>query len=138
MGLAERRAIKDFQDNVLPGWHKKINDAAGIEVPLEIDWESLGIEDETHLYNECWPKVFFVPLVEAFKSVARDDMGKEALREGLKKVIVKHNPDVYSGDTGSYAIFKAGVLALEHAAHSNVDYVDDRVKGISVALEKGL
>jgi hypothetical protein len=138
MGLAERRAIKEFQDNLLPALRQQINDAAGFEVPLEVDWDSLGIPEETHLYNECWPKVFFVPLAAAFKSVARDDMGKEALREGLKKVTVKHNPDVYSGDTGSYAIFKAGVLALEHAAHSNVDYVDDRVKGICVALEKGL
>lgn len=137
MGLAERRAVKDFQDNVFPGWHKKINDAAGIQVLLEIDWESLGIAEETHLYNECWPKVYFVPLVDALTEIARDDIGKEALREGLKKITIKHNPDVYYGDTG-YASFKAGVLSLEHAAHTNVDQVEDRTKGLRAALEKGL
>jgi hypothetical protein len=139
MGLAERRAVKDFQDNHFPSLARKISDAAGFDVPIEVDWESLAIEGESHLYIDSWPKVFFQPLAEAFQSIARDDMGKEALKAGLKKITIKHNSNVYYGDEGyGYAAFKGGVLMLEHAAHTNVDNVQDRTKGIVTVVEKAL
>ena len=138
MGLAERRGLKDFQENHFPKWQTKIDEAAQMDVLLEVDWASLAIEDESHLYVENWPLVYFEPLLNALKSVARDDLGRQALAEGLKKVTITHDPEVYSGDTGLYATFQDGVLALRHAAHTNVDNVKDRTEGIVTALEKSL
>jgi hypothetical protein len=139
MGLAERRAIKDIQDNHLPQWQSQINEAAGFTVPLEIDWDSLAIDDETHLYAECWPQVYVDPTVAALASVARDDLGKEALSAGLKKITVKHNADISSASPGlGFATFADGVLALEHAAHTNVSNIDERTVGITAILEKAL
>lgn len=139
MGLAERRVAKEFQDTAFPQWKQKIDAALGFDVPVEIDWTSLQLEGESHLYAECWPKVFFEPLVDALANVARDDMGKEALKGSLKKITIKHNPDVYYGDDGyGYATWDAGTLAIQHAAHTNVDNVADRTKGIVTALEKNL
>ncbi|MBP6633819.1 MAG: hypothetical protein KA297_30655 [Kofleriaceae bacterium] len=139
MGLAERRAVKDFQDNHFPGWQDKIRAAAGFPVALEVDWASLAIEGESHLYAECWPKVFFQPLVDGLATVTRDAMGKEALGAGLKQITVKHNPEVRYGDEGyGYATFAGGTLAIQHAAHTNVDDVDARTKGLVTVLEKGL
>ncbi len=139
MGLAERRAIKDIQDNHLPTWQSRINEAAGFEVPLEMDLDSLAIDDESHLYAECWPQVYIDPTVAALTSITRDDLGKQALSAGLKKITIKHNADIYYGTPGyGFATLTDGVLALEHAAHTNVSSVDDRTEGITSALEKGL
>ncbi|MBP8805248.1 MAG: hypothetical protein KBG48_09470 [Kofleriaceae bacterium] len=139
MGLAERRAVKDFQDNHFPGWQERIHAAAGFAVPVEVDWTSLAIDGEAHLYAECWPKVYFEPLVDGLTDVTRDDMGREALAAGLKQITIKHNPSVIYGDEGyGYATFAGGVLSLEHATHTNVDDVAPRTKGVIRALEKGL
>jgi hypothetical protein len=139
MGLAERRAVKEFQDTVFPQWKQNIDAALGFDVPVDVDWTSLQIEGETHLYGECWPKVFFEPLVAALANVGRDDMGKEALKSSLKKITIKHNPDVcYGSDGYGFATWDQGTLALQHAAHTNVDSVADRTQGIVTTLEKNL
>jgi hypothetical protein len=138
MGLAERRVIQDIKDNHFPKWQATVNEAAGYELPLEMDWDSLAIPEEQHLYLELWPQVFVDPLVAALKDVGRDDLGEHALKTGLKKVTVKHNPDIYYGDVDRYATFANGVLALAHAAHTNVNDVEQRTEGITKALERGL
>jgi hypothetical protein len=139
MGLAERRAVKDFQDNLFPALQDKIHAAAGFAVPIEVDWASLTIDGESHLYAESWPKVFFTPLADGLANIARDDMGKEALATGLKKITVRHNPDVYYGDEGyGFAALADGTLAIQHAAHTNVDDVESRTKGLVAVLEKAL
>jgi hypothetical protein len=138
MGLAERRAVQDIKDNHYPAWEKSIHEAAGFAVPVEMDWDSLAIPNETHLYLEAWPMVFIEPTVAALKDVARDDLGQHALKEGLKKITIKHNHDIYSGDVGRFVSFDEGVLALQHAAHTNINDVSDRTAGIVKALESGL
>ena len=83
--------------------------------------------------------MFFQPLVDGLATVTRDAMGKEALGAGLKQITVKHNPEVRYGDEGyGYATFAGGTLAIQHAAHTNVDDVDARTKGLVTVLEKGL
>lgn len=139
MGLAERRAVKEFQDTQFPTWVKKIQSAVGFDVPVEVDWNSLQIEGESHLYNDSWPKVYFEPLAEGLASITRDDLGKEAVKSALKKITVKHNPNVYYGDDGyGYAKLEGGTLAIEHAAHTNVDDVASRTNGLVKSLEKAL
>ena len=136
MGLAERRAIKDFQDNRYPELKKQIDGAAGFDVAVEVKWETLAKEGEAHLYAECLPKVFFQPLVEALQSVGADQMGKDALREGLKKVILRNTAGNYYGDTA--VSFASGELVIDHDPVTNVDDIADRARAIRKALEKGL
>lgn len=50
MGLAERRAIKDFQDNHLPKLQAEIHKAAGFPVPIEVTWDQLATEGQSHLF----------------------------------------------------------------------------------------
>src|SRR3954462_2343928 len=76
MGLAERRAAKEFETKRFPQLKKDIDDAAGFEVPVTVAWDTLAKEGEAHLYDDCWPKVYFQPLVAAFKGITIDDMGK--------------------------------------------------------------
>lgn len=135
MGLAERRAIKTFQDTKLPELQKAIDDAAGTQVELDIDWDSITEPDYAHLYDEAFSKVYFQPLARALEAIAIDDMGKEALASGLKKVRI-----CYSGDSTGVAgfTFEGGVLLLDHSPVSNLDYGQERVDAIVRLLERGL
>jgi hypothetical protein len=136
MGLAERRASKAFQDNHFPVFQKKITDAVGFEVPIEVNWESLALEDESHLYDECWPKVYFEPLIEGLKAIGRDDMGKEALQSSLKKIMIQNTTGAYYGDR--WASFENGVLTLDHLPTTNADSIQERTDGLVQTLEKKL
>jgi hypothetical protein len=136
MGLAERRAAKQFETSQFPQLKKKIDEAAHFEVPVEVKWETLATEGSSHLYEECWPKVYFKPLADAFSAICIDDMGRDALKGSLKKVIIQNTQDVsYS----SYMVsFVDGVLTLDHLPTTNVDDVDDRKKAIQTKLESAL
>ncbi len=136
MGLAERRAAKDFQDNHLPQLQAQIDQAAKMPVFLEIDWQSLMPEDQAHILVECWQKVYFEPLIAALSSIARDELGAEALKQGLKKVVIKNQEGIYYGDR--WASFADGVLTLDHLPTSNIGDVYDRTNGLVKVLEKGL
>lgn len=131
MGLAERRAIKAFQDNLFPGLKKAIDEAAGFEVTVEVDWPTLAEDDYSHMYDEALPKVYFQPVAEAFKGICIDDMGRDALKEGLEKVVIRH-----SGN--KELSFKDGVLTVDHPPIANADYWEERRDTLQKALEKAL
>jgi hypothetical protein len=131
MGLAERRAAKAFQDNKYPKLKQEIDAAAGFEVPIEVKWDTLATESYADLYEEAFPKVFFRPLIDAIKAVCVDDLGKEALKDGLKKIII--------ADEGCSSVtFQAGTLSISYYAVTNLDYGADRKREIQQTLEKGL
>lgn len=136
MGLAERRATKDFQDNHLPALTAEIHAVAGFDVPIEIKWEQLAKDGYADSYVENWKKVYFQPLVGALKNIAIDDLGKDALKAGLKQIVLGNTKDLYTAD---YAVsFENGVATIDHDPMSNVDYVDDRTAALTKVLEKGL
>ncbi len=136
MGLAERRAVKEFEEKRFPQLKKDIDQAAGFEVPVTVHWDTLAKEGMSHLYDGCWPKVYFQPLVEAFKAITFDDMGKEALKASLKKIEIQSR----SGNSSSrrVASFDNGTLLLDHEPHTNVDDIKDRTKAIRELLESKL
>ena len=135
MGLAERRAIKDFQDNHLAKLQAEINKAAGFDVPLEVNWDQLAVEGSSHLYIEAWPEIFFKPVIEALSQIGRDDMGKDALKTGLKKIEFRNASGYYSP---TYAItFESGTLKIDHEL-SNVGDTSDRTKTAIELMEKSL
>lgn len=136
MGLAERRAAKNFETNLFPGFLKQIHEAAGFAVPVEIAWDTLAADEQAHLYEESWPKVYFHPLIAALKAIAVDDMGKEALQGGLKKVVIRNQAD--NSSYMYWASFEGGALTLDHKPTTNIDDVEQRTDSLREALEKGL
>ncbi|WP_223644072.1 hypothetical protein [Corallococcus sp. EGB] len=136
MGLAERRAAKEFETKRFPQFKKDIDEAAGFEVPVTVAWDTLTLEGESHLYDECWPKVYFVPLIEALKGITIDDMGKEALKSSLKKIEIQNRAD--TGNASRIASFENGTLLLDNNPHTNVDEVTERTKAIQSLLESKL
>lgn len=61
MGLAERRALKAFQDERYPALKLEMDAAAHKNVLMEIDWDSLAVEDYADSYSDFFHKVYFLP-----------------------------------------------------------------------------
>jgi hypothetical protein len=131
MGLAERRAVKAFSEGKYLQLKQEIDTAAGFDVPIEVNWDSLAVDDYAHLYEEAFYKVYFRPLLDAIKAIGIDDLGKAAVKSDLKRVVIE--------DSGSSCpTFQSGVLTLKYHAVANLDDWMDRKKEIQSVLEKGL
>ena len=105
MGLEERRMIKELQEVTLPGRVKEIEEICGAPIPYEVDWASLA-DDKAGL--NFLDNLSCHRLNMALRTICTDDMGKEAVREGLKKVKlvnVKSNDD-------KKMTFEGGVLEM--------------------------
>lgn len=136
MGLAERRATKEFQEKALPALRAELDKLAGKAVELDIHWDQLAKEDGAANYNDWWRKVYFQPVLNALKSITRDAIGQEAIKEGLRKVILCNTRGAYSAE--SAISFTAGELTIDHDPGSNVDYVDERTEHIVKIVERSL
>ncbi|WP_051969469.1 hypothetical protein [Kitasatospora azatica] len=55
-------------------------------MPIEVEWSELAVPDYADSDAAYFPQVYFQPLVDALGAIGADDMGKEALREGISKV----------------------------------------------------
>jgi hypothetical protein len=135
MGLAERRASKEFQDKHFPELRNEIQKLAGFPVPIEVLWDQLAVEGQTEYYKEYWTEIFFKPVIDGLRQIGRDDMGKEALKAGLKKIELRNSAGAYS--PGSAISFQNGHLVIDHEL-SNVGDTKDRTKYLIEIVEKGL
>ena len=136
MGIAERRATKEFQDKSLPALLTEIRKYAGFEVAVDVTWDQLAKEGCSDRYTENWKKVYFQPTIEALKSIARDEMGKDALKSGLKKISFCNSSGRYSAE--SAVSFNAGELVIDHDPDCNVDYIQDRTDTVRKEMERAL
>src|SRR5437868_11496916 len=87
MGLPERRKIKELQDTTLPGRVNDIQEICGAPIPYEVDWDS--IKDDASALNFL-DNISCHRLNMALRGICQDDMGKEAVREGLKLIKLKN------------------------------------------------
>jgi hypothetical protein len=124
MGLIEKRAIKAFQDTKYPGLVTEINTIAGFPIEFEVKWDTMAVADYTHMYDEGFTKVYFTPVINAFKEITTDDLGKDALKATVKKIVIKNEGNIYSA--GYAYSFDNGVLTIDHEPFSNIDDIDQR------------
>ncbi len=143
LGLAERRALKEYQDTQFTEIKKGIETAAGFAVPMDIKWEQIAKVGQSDSYkdNTYFGTTIFEPLKLAFQSIAADKMGKDALKSKLKKVVVMH--DEKTAPASNYAnglTFETGILTVNWTPYSNVDEYNmaDRVKALKELIESKL
>jgi hypothetical protein len=110
MGLNERRKIKELQEVTLPGRVKEIEEICGVAIPYEVDWDSLA-DDAAGL--NFLDNISCHRLNMALRMICQDDMGKEAVRAGLKKVKLANARD----KSAMSMTFEGGVLEM-HCAYS--------------------
>jgi hypothetical protein len=136
MTLAQRRILKDFEDNAFPALKTRVEEAAGFAVPIEVQWDTLAVPNEERLYDESWRQIYFEPLIAGLKEVGRDQMGKDALKSGVQKIVIQNVKGCLYGDC--WATLAAGTLTLDHESVQNAHDVDARTKGLIAVLENGL
>lgn len=87
MNLSDRRIVKRTEEK-LPELQKEIHDlCGGGEIHIHIDFESFSADPpaiEEVEYNVIGE------IINGLRSVCIDDLGKEAVREHLKKIDVKN------------------------------------------------
>jgi hypothetical protein len=110
MGLNERRKIKELQDVTFPGRVKEIAEICGAPIPYEVDWDSLA--DDAQGLNFI-DNLSCHRLNMALRSICLDDLGKSAVRDGLKLVKLKNVKD----KADMKIAFEAGVLEM-HCAYA--------------------
>lgn len=137
LGLPERRGIAAFEERVLPGLRAEVNEAAGFDLPIEIDWPNVVVEPlighgDKFTEPEVFTDVYFRPLIAALQTIGHDQMGRDALKEGLNRVVIRYKP----WEEG--VVFENGVLTLQWRAWSNPEEVDRRTGEIVAALEQAL
>jgi len=128
--------MKEFQEQVYPELEKQIRAQVGDGVQIEVDWDTLAADNYAHLYNDAFTKVYFTPLIGALTAICTDEMGKEALQETLKTIVIRNSSGIYS--ESSCFTFEAGTLTFDHDPISNVDYSERREKALVEMLEKNL
>ena len=130
MGLNERRKIKELQETTLPGRVKEIEEICGAPIPYEVDWDSLADDMEALNFLD---NISCHRLNMALRTICLDDMGKQAVREGLKKIKLKN----VKTQAEMSMTFTGGVLEMHpaYALHTDGMFSDNEIRAL---LEKNL
>lgn len=108
MGLNERRKMKALQDTTIPERTKEIAEICGVAIPYEVDWISFAEDMQALNFVD---NVACHRLNMALRTLCIDDLGKEAVREGIKLVKIHNVPNAQDAKI-EYA---AGVLSMQGA-----------------------
>jgi hypothetical protein len=129
VGLNERRKMKELEDVTFPGCVKEIEQICGAPIPYEVDWDSLA--DDAGAMNFI-DNVSCHRLNMALRMICQDEMGKEAVRRGLKVVKLKNVKDQASAIS-----FDSGALQMccDYAVGAGAIISDGEIRQV---LEKGL
>src|SRR4029078_4195905 len=87
MGLAERRKMKELGETTIPERSKEIAENCGAAIPYEVDWESFSDDLEALNFMD---NISCHRLNMALRVICQDDMGKEAVREAVKKIKLRN------------------------------------------------
>ncbi len=130
MGLAERKLVQAAKDIDFKNFEQNLNKVCGFLPKVDIDWSAL----ENHkdcvwaFENKEQNTLLFDPIIEALKSVCSDEMGKTALREGLKAIKI-------SFAAGELEFSKGTLFVRSDIAGMDGAWDFDAIK---TKLEKGL
>src|SRR5215510_6786120 len=90
MGLNERRKLKELQEVSFPGRIKEIEEICGVAIPYDVDWDSLADDAEALNFID---NISCHRVNMALRVICQDDMGKTAVRDGLRKIRLKNVKD---------------------------------------------
>jgi hypothetical protein len=105
MSLEEKREIQKAETGWLPQRRAELKDLCGGDVPYEIDWASF----EGDVKGLNWLEANGPAQVGvAFRIIGADELGKQALRDAVKKVVIRNVKEA----GGKSCAFEGGVLTL--------------------------
>jgi len=130
MGLNEKRKMKELQEVTFPGRVKEIEEICGKPIPYEVDWNSLADDAEALNFID---NISCHRLNMALRMICQDDLGKEAIRGGLKQIELKNVKD----KSTMLISFENGVLKMHcpYALRTDGMFSDNEIRRV---LEEGL
>jgi hypothetical protein len=105
MGLAEKRWAAEKKKTDEQALLSQIKATLGFAVPVEIDWDgfSTNLDDVQYITHDSYG---LPNLVKALTSVVADEIGKDAIKGALKKIVITPG----KADDSSFT-FDQGVIA---------------------------
>jgi len=123
MGLEEKRFVKMLKDEVVPKYTADLQEMSGAKLTYEPDWPSME-NNLVALQNLEYQGMDRIN--SAFRGICGDDLGKEAVKESIKKIVLMN---VDSADKKKISL-SGGTLTIQCAwgADSDGYYVDTDIK----------
>ncbi len=129
MGLAERRAVELVKETEFKMFEGKVKEICGVDVKLTFDWSA--VESHKDCVWICENKKFdyymWDNITTALTAITADNMGKEAVKNGLKAI----NMIPVAGELE----FTSGVLTVRNDLTGNGAYDAGQIQS---KLESGL
>ena len=127
MGLNERRKIEELKTNTFPGRVKEIEEICGKAIQYDVDWNSLADDMEALNFID---NISCHRLNMALRVICQDDMGKQAVRDGLKQIKLKNVKD----KSAMKLSFDNGVLEMHCAYAQRTDgmFSDNQIRELLV------
>lgn len=130
MGLDEKRKLKELQDKTFPERTRELAEICGTPVVYDVDWKSLAddLEGMNFVENLSCHRTNM-----ALRVICSDDVGRDAVKAGLRTVRLKNVPDKASMKIA----FADGVLEMHCAYALRTDgmFSDGEIRKV---LSKGL
>ena len=125
MGLNERRKMKELQEITFPGRVQEIQEICGKPIPYEVDWDRLADDAEGLNFID---NLSCHRLNMALRVICQDEIGKEAVREGLRLIRLSNVKD----KTAMRISFDDGVLEMRCAYAQRTDgmFSDNEIRGL--------
>lgn len=129
MGLAERRAVEGIKNGEYKAFVNDVKNIVGYDLSIDVDWVS--VEDHREcawiVENNKVQSVWFDNLLAVLKSVAADEMGKNALKEKLKSIVFINAEGYLTFDNGVFTIPSSLDGNGVYAADSILVFLEDKL-----------
>src|SRR5262249_40268443 len=114
---------KEYQDTIVPDRLKELAEICGCDIPYEIDWDSFADDLEALNFLD---NLSFHRTNMAMRVICTDDLGKEAVGDGLKVIKLKNVKDKNDRKIS----FDGGVLEMHCAYALRTDgmYSDNEIR----------
>lgn len=135
LNMNQRRGVALLKEKCAAKFEADIKKWAG-DCKVEVNWDSLALPEgyEMEKYEKFFKDVFHEPIKKALASIATDEIGKSALKDGLKKIEIKNDKGY---GTESFT-FEEGTLKIDHELYSNTDDIEGREEKIVDLLSNNL
>lgn len=85
MSMEAKRAKQQFEDKTLPAKLKRLREITNPELAVDIDWTDFSRKEDIGMIGNG----FFDRMIADLEKVCRDQIGKDAFNQRVKKIVVK-------------------------------------------------
>lgn len=118
MGLTERKLTQQIKE-VTTADNEMLNQKLGFNIPITVDVDSFP-NDESVLNEFFRRKIYgLTSVINAIETIAADEIGKEAVQEQIKTIVLANTAKNYDDDGSKDAQLLNGELKISCAFSSS-------------------